>query len=175
MAGEGVVSPLLAVGALLVVLASMIVALAVGSPGASRLRALVLSRGQWGQLGIAGVAMGASLYYSEAVGFVPCEFCWYQRIAMYPLAVVLAVAVVAREFVGKYVVALAGIGLLLSMYHYQLQLFPEQGSVCSSGVPCTAKYVDELGFVSVPFMAGCVFLGVLLLQVARWRSARVAG
>ena len=42
---------------------------------------------------IAVVSTVASLWFSEVGGFVPCEFCWYQRIAMYPLVVVLGVAV----------------------------------------------------------------------------------
>ena len=70
----------------------------------------------------------------------------------------------------RYIVTLAGIGLLISVYHYQLQLFPEQAQVCSGQVvSCTVKFVEEFGFVSIPFMAGAGFLTILLLQVAEWR------
>ena len=119
--------------------------------------------------------MAASLYYSEGAGFVPCEFCWYQRIAMYPLAVILLVAGITRgDRVAKYVMPIAAIGLALSVYHYQLQVFPEQGGACSSGVPCTARYVEEFGFISIPFMAGCAFLSVLALQLGMIRARRAA-
>ena len=65
--------------------------------------------------------------------------------------------------------ALAAVGLPLSIYHYQLQLFPDQAGVCSGFVSCTDRNVDEFGIVSIPFMAGAGFLTILLLQVAEWR------
>lgn len=120
---------------------------------------------------IAAVAMGSSLYYSEVAGFTPCDFCWYQRIAMYPLAVLLLVAVVTRFRIDpRFIVALAGVGLAISIYHYQLQLFPDQAQVCTaSAVSCTVRFVEDFSFVSIPFMAGAGFLAILLLQVAEWR------
>lgn len=173
---ESTVSPILAMGALLVVGLSVAMALGAAAPSATSLRSLLLERGRWLAFAVAGTAMAASLYYSEVVGFIPCEFCWYQRIAMYPLAVVLLVAAVTRDDrVAKYVLPIAAIGLSLSVYHYQLQVFPEQGGACSSGVPCTARYVEEFGFISIPFMAGCAFIGVLALQVGMIRARRTAG
>src|SRR5690606_12994080 len=101
--------------------------MAVDLPRAHAVRAAVVRRAQWGALAVAAVAMGGSLYYSEVAEFLPCEFCWYQRIAMYPLAVVLLIATVTRQQLpARYPVIVAGIGLLISIYHYQLQLFPEQ-------------------------------------------------
>ena len=76
------------------------------------------------------------------------------------------------ERVVRYAVPIAVIGLGLSIYHYQLQLFPDQASACASGVPCTAKYVEAFGFVSIPFMAACGFVAVIALQVAMLRAAR---
>ena len=170
---EATVSPILAMGALLVVGLSVAMALGASAPGATSLRALLLGQGRWLAFAVAGTAMGASLYYSEGVGFIPCEFCWFQRIAMYPLAVILLVAAITRDDrVAKYVIPIAAIGLLLSIYHYQLQVFPEQGGACSSGVPCTTRYVEEFGFISIPFMAGCGFLSVLALQFAMIRARR---
>ncbi len=170
---ESTISPILALLALAAVGGSVAVALAAGAPGAHALRSLVLRQGRWMMFAVAAVATAASLYYSESAGFVPCEFCWYQRIAMYPLAVVLGVAAVTRDrAVAKYVIPIAAIGLALSIYHYQLQLFPEQATACTSGVPCTARYVDEFGFISIPFMAGCGFLAILALNVATWRARR---
>jgi disulfide bond formation protein DsbB len=92
---------------------------------------------------------------------------------MYPLVVVSLVAAGTHDRRAiRYVVPIAAIGLMLSIYHYQLQVFPAQGSICTTGVPCTAKYVNALGFVSIPFMAGCGFLTILLLQLACWRARR---
>jgi disulfide bond formation protein DsbB len=115
---------------------------------------------------VAVAATVGSLYLSEVRDFVPCEFCWYQRIAMYPLGVVLGVAAIRRRHdVIFTALPLAAVGAGLSTYHYQLQLFPEQGSSCSAVTPCTGKWVEEFGFVTIPFMAlaGFVFVGALVI------------
>ncbi len=172
---ESTISPILAIGALLAVGASIAMALGAGAPGATSLRALLLRHGRWLSFAVAGTAMAASLYYSEVVGFIPCLYCWYQRIAMYPLAVILLIAAVTRDDrVAKYVIPIAAIGLALSLYHYQLELFPNQASACSTGVPCSARVMEEFGFISIPFMAGCGFLAVLALELGMIRARRTA-
>jgi disulfide bond formation protein DsbB len=126
---------------------------------------------------IATAAMLGSLYYSEVAHFDPCRFCWFQRIAMYPLAVILGVAALRRDRdIWWYGLPLAVIGLLLASYHYQLQLFPEQGGggSCDPAVPCTSKWVEEFGFVTIPFMAGagCLAICALMLLARVPRSVR---
>jgi disulfide bond formation protein DsbB len=116
---------------------------------------------------VATVATLGSLYYSEVANFTPCKFCWYQRIAMYPLALILVIATVRRDLaVRRYAIPLALVGLALSVYHYQLQLFPDQASACDVEAPCTTKEVEELGFVTIPFMAGCGFLAIAAMLAA---------
>jgi disulfide bond formation protein DsbB len=123
---------------------------------------------------VAGGAMAASLYYSEGVGFPPCEFCWYQRIAMYPIAAILLIAAIFDDQrIFRYVLPIALIGAALSTYHYQLQLFPEQASVCSPTVPCHQQWVDEFGFVSIPLMALSGFVAIITLQVAMLRARAI--
>ncbi len=171
---ESTVSPILALLAMLSAAGSVALALSITAPGAYNLRAFVIQRGHWLAFAVAAGAMAASLYYSEHVGFIPCEFCWYQRIAMYPLAAILLVAAITRdERAIRYVLPIAVIGLGLAIYHYQLQLFPDQASACSSGVPCNAKYVEEFGFVSIPFMAGSGFVAIIALHVAMLRARAI--
>lgn len=172
---EQTISALLATAALLVVPAAFALVLAVGLQRAADLRELLDRHAQVPAFAIAATAMAGSLYYSEIAHFVPCEFCWFQRIAMYPLAVLLLVGVATRATLpARFVVVPAAIGLLISVYHYQLQLFPEQTVICTgAGAPCTLRYVDELGFVSIPFMAGCGFAAILLIYLARWRAGRM--
>ena len=160
----------LALGSLAIGGASLASALAPPHDSLSRrLRPLLLPLA----LVIAAVASGGSLYYSEVAGFPPCEMCWYQRICMYALVPVLAVAVARRDRRGGwYGLPLALAGLALSVYHYQLQLFPDQGSTCDATAPCTYRWADSFGFVSIPFMAGCGFVGVVGLAVLSLRSGR---
>lgn len=170
---ESDVSPILAALALFAVTVSTLVAVGVGAPAAQALRQAVLARGRWAAFAVAAFAMTASLYYSSIAHFTPCELCWFQRIAMYPLALLTLIAAITRDRrAAIYIVPLAVIGLGVSIYHYQLELFPGQASACSSGVPCSFRYVEEYGFVSIPFMAGCGFVSILMLHLAMYRAAR---
>ena len=114
---------------------------------------------------VALVATVGSLIYSEVLHFLPCRLCWYQRIAMYPLAVILLVGAIRREVVVKYyALPLALGGLAISVYHYLIQVFPSlEGGSCNPANPCSARWVEMFGFVSIPFMAGAGFILISVL------------
>ena len=116
---------------------------------------------------VAAGAMGGSLYFSEGAGYVPCDLCWYQRFAMYPLAIGLAIAaVLGTQRVRRYAIAVAAAGLVVSVYHIQLQLFPEQSSFCEVSNPCSGRWVEAFGWMTIPQMAGLTFtiiIGLLAL------------
>jgi disulfide bond formation protein DsbB len=109
---------------------------------------------------VAGVATTGSLYLSEGAHFVPCRLCWYQRIAMYPLAVILAVAVIRRRRdASVYVVPVASIGAAISIYHIAVERFPglESNNICETANPCTLIWTDRFGFQTIPTMALTAF------------------
>lgn len=116
----------------------------------------------------AWVAMLGSLYFSEIAGFVPCKLCWIQRILMYPLAVLLLVALLRRDDdIPYYVLPFSVIGICVSTYHYLLQktdLFTES-TVCSGGVPCNIDYINWLGFITIPFLALTAFIIITISMV----------
>lgn len=114
---------------------------------------------------VALVATIGSLIYSEMIHFPPCRLCWFQRIAMYPMAIVLLVGAIRREFQVKYyALPLALIGLGISVYHYMLQRFPTlENGACDPSNPCSAVFVDIFGFISIPFMAGAGFMVIAVL------------
>ena len=122
----------------------------------------------WLTFSVAAAAMIGSLYFSEVAEFVPCKLCWYQRIAMYSLAVILLVAAVKRDHgVTKYALPLAVIGAGISTYHYLLEWFPSiETDVCSIDVPCTTIWFREFGFATLSFMALSGFLLIIALMVA---------
>ena len=122
------------------------------------------------------VAVGAtlgSLYFSEIREFLPCEWCWYQRIAMYPLAVLLPIATFRRDRkIIPYALVLTTAGAGLSIYHYQLQAFPSQGTSCALDASCTYRWIEVFGFASIPMLAlgSFVLIGILLLATPRpWK------
>ncbi len=124
---------------------------------------------------VAFVATTGSLYYSEVAGFEPCRLCWYQRIAMYPLVILLARGWWRHDrAVAGYVLPLAVIGGSISVYHYSLQQFPRLDiGACAADIPCSAAWVWEFGFISIPYMAlsGFALIAALMLLVRRERSA----
>ena len=123
------------------------------------------------------IAVGAtfgSLYFSEIRNFVPCEYCWYQRIAMYPLALILLIATIRRDKnIIPYALSLSLSGLALSAYHYQLQLFPEQSSSCGFDASCTYRWIEVFGFITIPLLAltSFAFISMILIATPRpWKT-----
>ena len=128
---------------------------------------------RWLAFGVAALATAGSLIFSEVIGYEPCELCWYQRIAMYPMVVVFGVDLLGDgSRTRRYALPMAVAGLGISTYHYLLQVFPDAGGgVCGTGVSCSARYVEEFGFVSIPFMAGAAFALIIAILLALGRPA----
>lgn len=162
----------LAAGGALVVVTTV----AVPSAGLARLRRDIADAALPLGLAVAATAMAGSLYYSEVADYTPCKLCWFQRICMYPLVLLLGVALLRKDRqVVAYALPLSLIGAALSIYHYQLQQFPSQASaVCTLEAPCTAKEVDQFGFVTIPLMALAGFVLIAALLLALRSSTRVA-
>src|SRR5690625_2572356 len=71
------------------------------------------------------VAMIGSLFYSEILGYAPCDLCWYQRILMYPLVVIYGAALIKKDMkIALPGIFLSGLGMIVSIYHYSLQKVP---------------------------------------------------
>ncbi len=129
------------------------------------LRALVAPASIWLAWLVAAVATFGSLYFSEAAHFLPCKMCWFQRIGMYPLALILGIAAFRRDLgVRVYAVPLAVLGSIVSSYHYLIEWFPqfESGS-CDPTVPCTLIWFRRLGFMTLPYMALTGFVSIVVL------------
>ncbi len=124
---------------------------------------------------VAMVTTLGSLYYSEHAGFVPCELCWYQRIVMYPLVVVLGVALLRRDrAVWITTLVFVGIGAPLSLYHWLVERVPafEESSSCSAITPCNTPWFEKLGFVTLAWMAMSAFLLIGALMVCTMLGTR---
>lgn len=101
-----------------------------------------------------------SLYFSEILKFTPCVLCWYQRICIYPLVIVLLVGIVRKdkEF-AYYVIPLGVIGMIISFYQNLLYygVISEELSPCINGVSCVTKFVEYFGFISIPLLSFVAF------------------
>lgn len=110
---------------------------------------------------VAAVATAGSLYFSLGLGLVPCELCWYQRILMYPLVVVLGVAAFERRArVWRTVLPLSLGGAALAAYHSYIQVNPPPGGgTCTVGGGCTAVLYPMLGgLLTIPRLSLLAFL-----------------
>ena len=139
-------------------------------PGRSRHILDLLPYLAWAQ---ALVATTGSLFLSEVLGYPPCVLCWYQRIAMYPLVVVLAVGILRRDRgVYQTVLPLSLIGLAIALYHNLLYVgfIPEAASACRAGVSCTTRFFEWFGFVTIPFLSLTAFTVITILMLIYWRS-----
>jgi disulfide bond formation protein DsbB len=117
---------------------------------------------------VAGVATMGSLYFSEVAHYVPCRLCWFQRVAMYPIAVIALVGLVRRDRGARwYFLPLAAIGLIISSYHYLIEWKPslDTGSCAMFGPACTDIWFRSFGFVTLAFMALCGFAFIIAVNV----------
>lgn len=159
----------LAILALVAVALAVVLGVALAVPGARAGLSSALAGQERHPVGwaflVALIATLGSLYLSEIARFVPCELCWFQRIAMYPLVVVLGVGLLRGEAgVWRYALPLPVIGVVISVYHTVIQWQPSlEVTECSTGVPCTGRYLQVFGFISIPTMAGAAFLLITAL------------
>jgi len=158
---------LLSVAAELAVLAVLVVA-ATSRPTLARLRVALGEQALQLAFLVALVATIGSLWLSEGAHFTPCRLCWYQRIAMYPLSVVLGIAAVRRDVaVRVYALPVVLIGASISIWHVLIERFPslESTTSCDPTNPCSLIWTKRFGYLTIPTMALSAFalLATLLL------------
>ena len=113
-------------------------------------------------------ALGAivgSLIYSNVIGFAPCELCWWQRIFLYPQAVIFVVALYKKDgSVFKYTVPLSILAALVSVYHMYIQLGGTSSVLpcAAAGGACAKVYVLAFGYITIPTMALTVALYLIV-------------
>lgn len=116
---------------------------------------------------VAAAATAGSLYFSEVAHYVPCRLCWFQRVAMYPIAVIALVALVRRDRGARwYFLPLAAIGALISSYHYLIEWKPslDAGACDLFGPSCTDIWFRSFGFATLAFMALCGFVFIIVVN-----------
>ena len=142
-----------------------------GSASALQLGTMLGPAAIWVAFLVALTATFGSLYFSEVADFVPCRLCWFQRIAMYPLSVILLVGAIRRDnAVRWYVLPIAAVGAVISGYHYLIEWRPEldTGACGLTGPSCTAVWFREFGFITLALMALTGFLTILTLLFFRF-------
>ncbi|SDM38702.1 disulfide bond formation protein DsbB [Halogranum gelatinilyticum] len=121
---------------------------------------------------VASVATAGSLYFSLGLGLVPCELCWYQRILMYPLVVVLGVATLdGNSRVWRTGLPLSLLGMGIAAYHSYLQINPSIGATCGVGGGCASiLYPMAGGLLTIPRLSLVGFVLVTACLLVLWRQ-----
>ena len=122
------------------------------------------------------IATLGSLFFSEIMGVPVCELCWYQRIAMYPLVVILAIGLLPYDpRVRRYAVAFVSLGWTIALFQTLLiaGIIPESAQPCVQGIPCSETHISLLGFLNIPTLSLLTFtvIGVLLFYSHRLESS----
>lgn len=122
------------------------------------------------------IATLGSLFFSEVMQLTPCLLCWYQRIMMYPLVLILTVGILLRE--GRlryYVLPLSVIGLAIAIYHNLLYygIIPESIAPCTAGISCTTRQIEWLGFITIPLMSLTAFAVITFSMLLYKRGEQI--
>ena len=124
---------------------------------------------------VAVVSTAGSLYFSNVLGFPPCDLCWWQRIFTYPMVFVLFVGLWRKDVsVPYYILPLAIMGSIFALYQNLIYegIIPEVIKTCSNGVSCTTKYIELFGFISIPMLSLISYIVIILLNVAFLRMGK---
>lgn len=121
---------------------------------------------------VASSATLGALFFSEVMHVTPCLLCWYQRIFMFPLVVLLPLGLFPFDpKVVRYALPLSALGAAIAMFHLLLTwgLIPESIKPCTQGVPCSSNPIEWFGFISIPLMSLLAFsvISALLLMAHR--------
>ncbi len=117
---------------------------------------------------LVSVSTLGSIFFSHIMDFAPCVLCWYQRIFLFPLVIILATGLFPFDKrVIVYSLPLAIIGWFIAFYHNLLYsgIIPQEMEPCSKGVSCTEKYIDLFGFITIPMLSLISFSMTILLLI----------
>jgi disulfide bond formation protein DsbB len=118
---------------------------------------------------LAAISTLGALFFGEVMQLPPCVLCWYQRIFMFPLALILPLGLFPLDRkVVRYALPLAVFGGLFALFHLLLVagVIPESIKPCTRGVPCSEKVIEWFGFVTLPLLSVVAFSGIAALLIA---------
>lgn len=122
--------------------------------------------------GLALVATLSALFIGEVMGQAPCNLCWFQRVFMFPLVIILGIACYRSDTsVWRYALPVASLGWLVALYHSLLYLgvFGDSIEPCGAGGSCTDSNMTILGGIALPVLSLIIFslISALLLIISR--------
>ena len=121
-----------------------------------------------------GAVLG-SFTYELVFGYTPCLLCWYQRIAILSITILLFTADIRTSvLLRKQVLILAGLGLSIALVHNYIDIVPNGLDICGAGPSCLLRYVNAFGFVTIPFMSAIVLFSGIVFSLASKRYPHIS-
>lgn len=120
----------------------------------------------------AAISIMGSLYFSEIVKLPPCALCWYQRICMYPIVIIISVGIWKKDKnLAYFVLPFSIIGIIIAGYHNLIyyKIIHEIITPCTLGVSCTTKQLELFGFLTIPLLSLISFLLITALTLLQIR------
>lgn len=125
---------------------------------------------------VASISTLGALFFGEVMQIPPCVLCWYQRIFMFPLVLILPIGLFPFDRkVVRYALPLAVPGWLFAVFHMLLVagVIPESIKPCTQGVPCSQQMIEWFGFVTIPLLSVMAFSALIaFLVLASSRSSK---
>mgnify|MGYP001446271544 FL=1 len=125
---------------------------------------------------IASTSTLGALFFGEVMHLPPCSLCWYQRIFMFPLTLILPLGLFPLDKnVVRYTLPMAALGGLVAAFHVLLVdgVIPKSIKPCAQGVPCSEKVIEWFGFVTIPLLSFAAFSAIAaLLVLTYFRSSK---
>ena len=115
---------------------------------------------------VSALSTVGSLFFSEVMMLPLCILCWYQRICMYPLSILLFIGLLKLDgSVFRFSFPLTLVGWVIAVYHNLLyyKILPESASPCVKGISCTTVQLEWLGFITIPLLSLIGFTTILIL------------
>ncbi|WP_238482383.1 disulfide bond formation protein B [Noviherbaspirillum aridicola] len=123
---------------------------------------------------IATVSTLGAIFLGEVMGLTPCILCWYQRICMFPLVLILAAGLFPLDVrVVRYAFPLALVGLGIAVFHLLVSegLVSETLTPCTQGVPCSQQLIEWFGFLTIPMLSVAAFGAITAMLIAIYFKA----
>ncbi|MCA1060833.1 disulfide bond formation protein B [Rossellomorea aquimaris] len=116
---------------------------------------------------VSSIAVFGSLYLSEGLGLVPCKLCWFQRILMYPLPILILVAIIFKDRkVNIYLIILSTIGGVIALYHVVIQKLHISQGFCSFGATdCSTVLIKIGGVFTIPMLSLFAFVLIIVFSL----------
>jgi disulfide bond formation protein DsbB len=125
------------------------------------------------------LASVGSLIYSNIIGFPPCDLCWWQRIFLYPQVFIAGIAILKKDkTIIEYLLPLSIVGGALALYQSAVQwgLLANSFLKCTAiGGECAKVYVNEFGYITIPFMSLSIFVYLIALKLVFYKARKIHG